>query len=446
MKRKDREEKLQQVDEVYNELYRVGPQAQSQPFDPADEVRKRLAREKQRAEVESEYAKLNPPKLDPPFDPLGVAKKRLEREKQRELVDIEYEKLNPTIPVLEPAFDPLEVAKKRVEREEQLAAADAEYKKLVPPEVIPVFDPKYQAKKRFEKNQEKLSVEEEYQKRYGVEEVEEPKKPTDLLDVFNSLRGTIGGKFGQAAGSGADLISALQKGGSEGGGIGGLADGAGPIGAVVAAAMATDKAIKDGIKSTIAAVGSGVSEAMTANGSVMKPVSAFGDAVSKAGEHMGPFSYGVIAAGEGLKALSAITDGINETVKQYGDYSAPLAQSVAAADVRSTLGDLRRAQESGPELARYVRAQSDLQQKYEDVKVRLMEILVPRVTNILEKLEVIMTVIDNAARGQQIVGKVLSDGVDALRRIAHLKEEELHPPPNDPTDHLLRGDVEVPER
>ena len=54
------------------------------------------------------------------------------------------------------------------------------------------------------------------------------------------------------------------------------------------------------------------------------------------------------------------------------------------AEVRQTLGDLRRGQQVGGNLSRYVEAKSELTQTVEDIKAQITNVLVPVLTAILK--------------------------------------------------------------
>jgi hypothetical protein len=190
------------------------------------------------------------------------------------------------------------------------------------PVLEPAFDPQEEATKRYENEQRKAEVDAAYKEQYGKPE-EPPSLLNSAVDVAKSLRGTIGGQFGTAAGAVLDVASAAGKVASTTGAAEGGAAGLGPV-AVAATAV----------------------------------VGAF-------------------------VALNKATD---EMVKKFEGYSANLSAATAQADVRSQLGDLRRAQEIGPKLAEFVTAQSKMDQSLEDIKITIMQSVVPILTDMLEVL------------------------------------------------------------
>lgn len=75
-----------------------------------------------------------------------------------------------------------------------------------------------------------------------------------------------------------------------------------------------------------------------------------------------------------FRALDAAAMGVAD---RYTQYSGPLSSASALIEARSTINDLRRAQESGPELARYITQRAEIQQKIEDVKLDFIRAALP---------------------------------------------------------------------
>ena len=356
--------------------------------DPAAEAQKRLEREKHLAAVEAEYAKIRP--VEAPFDPAVEAQKWLERDQKRRLIEAEYAKLVPSeeisiaeeaqkwlerdqrraeieaeyariAPWVEPVFDPVARAKERLEKDKEREAIDAEYAKLKPP---PSFDPFAEAQKRREKERREALIEESYEKQFGGDEKET--RLDQLLKVVNPLRGTIGGVFGTITGAVTDLVTGLRK-------------------AEVEAAKVRDKhnLLRDPIDVIPAAGTAGAARAVVASG-----VTGGGTAAGT-GAAAGAAVAGVIAAAVAtfVVAVKALIETAERMNKQYGEYSPQIAQAQAVAEIRQTMGDVKRAQVLGSSMAKYVLARSELQQKWEDVKARFMQAILPMVTGIVKMLE-----------------------------------------------------------
>jgi hypothetical protein len=164
-----------------------------------------------------------------------------------------------------------------------------------------------------------------------------------------------------------------------------------------------------------------------------------GEAASQASAYLGPFSYSVLIAGESLKALSTVMKAIDQSAQHYGQYSPEIAQAQAVAEIRQTMGDFKRAQVVGSEMAKYVIAQSDLQQKVEDVKVKILTKLLPLVTRAVEIIEVIVDTGNNSIKVFETISApllVLANAATAGLSMLGKKidEENL---PDDPTKQLF---------
>lgn len=203
------------------------------------------------------------------------------------------------------------------------------------------------------------------------------------------------------------------------------------------AAKEADELIKGRIKGVIGGIGDFITKRASANTDPSVPLAALGDAASSAGEYLGSFGYLVIGAGESLKAFSTVMQALDATSKRYGEYSPEIAQAQAVAEVQQTMGDLRRAQEVGPELAKYLIAQSDLQQHFEDSKAKFIAKITPIITRILEVVDMAVT------SGEGIQNAILSllKPLGEIFGISQTIREENRPLPKDPTETILFDDM-----
>lgn len=92
----------------------------------------------------------------------------------------------------------------------------------------------------------------------------------------------------------------------------------------------------------------------------------------------------------GAMITKVVADAATRAADRYGQYNPLIAQQQALAEIRITLGDIRRSREGSKELADYVKAQSILQNQWEDVKLAVMKKIVPVVTGILEVLSALL--------------------------------------------------------
>ena len=173
-------------------------------------------------------------------------------------------------------------------------------------------------------------------------------------------------------------------------------------------------------------------------GSAGAAISALGEKISAGLPIIGGFITGL---GKGTEAVAALMGVINETVTKYGEFSSEVAQAQAVAEIRQTMGDFRRAQEVGDDLAKFVIAQSEMQQKFEEVKVKLLQQLVPAVTAILEVINNIMS-----NNGVEVAITTLLAPLVALANAANviknIEEDARIPDVEDPTQALQNDEFE----
>lgn len=359
---------------------------------------------KRKAEVEGTYSKPEEPEQEAPFDPVEIAKKRIKAEEERAAVDAEYAKLKPPKP--DPPFDPVEVAKKRLKAEEQRAAADAEYAKMKPQENKSGFD--------------------------------------NLLEIAEGLRGTIGGVFGTLAGATLDAVHGVRNARAATKPTPAIAAPTAATPIPVAAAVANPTSAQIG-ESKAATVPVKASEAPTAE---LAPVAEFKNtksALSSLAEATGmtgakmAMMVPVVAAA--TVAFGAITGALDKAVERYEEYSPDIAQAQAISEVNKTMNDMRRANEYGPELARYVESQAKMQERFEEAKMKVLMKLAPTVEGIMDVLGPIATVL--AALPTEIAlamairsGNPAAIAATALVEIVSLVKKATQKDVEDPTDFL----------
>lgn len=245
----------------------------------------------------------------------------------------------------------------------------------------------------------------------------------------------------------------------------------GPLGQTIAGVLylvgQAQKMFQEEVVGATRAVGDFANALADPDANPSKVFTRAGDALSSGGERMSKglnFAISPITAalgvdlipqlklftgvtGEAAKQFGALMDAVDATAKRYGEFSPDIAVAQAMVEVQHTMGELRRAQESGPELARYLRAQVDLQQSYEDLKIRLLLKIMPIITTIV-------TFTENFVSGVDIISSIvealnpLYGLLEALRRVANAQEDANRPEVQDPTSVLFQdapGGVEVPQ-
>ena len=106
-------------------------------------------------------------------------------------------------------------------------------------------------------------------------------------------------------------------------------------------------------------------------------------------------------AGAAYEALGAVMKSLDGMAERFRRFSPDVALAEAQANVAQTLGDLRRAQEAGPQLAEYVRARTEIQQRWEDTKVRIMMRLVGLAETMMSSLNTVSPFIEATALGAE---------------------------------------------
>ena len=359
------------------------------PTDPKQVAKRELDREDFKARVQIERENMRRPSLPSLPGPTteeaakDAAKAIIEKRKLLALIDAEVEKLEPKPSAEEAAKN---AAKAIIEKRKLLALIDAEVEKLEP------FDLQAAVRKRREKEEKQAQVDAAYKQQYGGGS----NKLDQVLEAIEPLRGTIGGVLGKIAGAVMDATTAIRKmqrtaaWGAETGGIatgGSAARGGGGVisGAAAGVASAATKAAITGAATEATATGgTATTEAATGVASA-----AGGTAVKAlAGASTGLVAFGaaIIGAVVAVKAFNAAVETIDKAAERYGEYSPEIAQAQAIAEVRQEMGDMRRAQLLGANMAQYILAQSETRQKWEDVKARFMNAALPAMTGIYNML------------------------------------------------------------
>ncbi len=163
-----------------------------------------------------------------------------------------------------------------------------------------------------------------------------------------------------------------------------------------------------------------------------------GDSISALGSAVPVVGAFVQGLGEGVKAVGMLVTAINETVDKYGEYSPEIAQAQAMVEIRQTMADMRRANEIGTQMAKFVVAQGEVQQKYEEIKIKLLMEIVPAINSLLNA----MNDIGNSGQGIEFAIKVLTAPLDmlasAVNAIRGVQEDARLPDIEDPATILLR--------
>lgn len=223
---------------------------------------------------------------------------------------------------------------------------------------------------------------------------------------------------------------------------------AGPIVAIGAALMVLRDKINEvvigGIKSVVGGYGKLASGIASADSDPSTAVRAFGDAIGSAGESVAkfvpPLGWMAVAAGEAAKSLAGLMQNLDKTAERYGQYSPEIAQAQAIAEVRQTMGDLRRSRDAAPGLARYIQTRTDMQQKFEDIKIALLTRMLAALNPMLVLLEKIVPNGEGVGNALDTVAANLGGAVGSLYLLTQIAGEisnTMRPGVEDPTTVVL---------
>lgn len=261
-------------------------------------------------------------------------------------------------------------------------------------------------------------------------ELLEPKSVLDsLVGFMKGIRGTAGGLLGTVVGAGLDIASATgagEKKGAEGGGVGALGA-AGPVGMAIAGVFLFDRALKSltaTVTNTISAVGSFAAKMISPDANPATFIAAVGDTFTQIGNTLsgtipiiGTLLGGFASAlGAAVNAVAGFMRALDGMVDRYAAYSPALAQAQAMADVTQMLADFRRAQQVTPELVQYLRTRTELQQKFEDAKIKFLIRMMPtaiKIMGLTEKLVPFVEAIVNILSGiAEFLGAIMGNVSD----------------------------------
>jgi hypothetical protein len=492
------ERRRAQVQSAYEDLF--GAEAEGKlPFNAASEAAKIRDQKLRRAEVQAELDKIMPPEPEAAFDPVAEAKKRREAELRRARVNAAYENLYEGIGEALPA----EAEVKRqgetlldaiLRFRGSLTGAFGSLAGVILDVIAAVRDFEKASLKEAEKFSSGVKTKATVASKpveplgaigkavfpasaplagsgvpgYELKEIplKAPKEPY-TKPIFENLTGQEGApSFAEikgtlfpienkraappagkppataAAGTPAPEVPPEAAGGAEG--AGGFMASAGAVGAIVAAAVAVAKVIQGAVMGVTRANIGAALMAADANPDPAVPIMKAGEGIAAFGEklfYVNP-ALGLMAqiTGEATAGLGKFMQALDGITQRYGPLSAQISVAQAQADIRLALGDLRRAQEIAPEMARFIMAKSDLQDKFENIKIELLKRLVPAVTAILEQLTLLVPDAKSTTNAVEVLFPLLG-ALDLLGQINAAINEGNRPDPGDwdPTTAVLKG-------
>jgi hypothetical protein len=253
---------------------------------------------------------------------------------------------------------------------------------------------------------------------------------------------------------------AEEAAGVGGGALAGLAGAAGVAGAVVAAVGA----LRDAAVGATRAVGEFANRLIDPSADPSRYVELIGNSARQVGEKLTYLSpvLGIFTSvvGQAIESLGSIMRSVDAQVEKFAQYDPGLALAQAQAEVRQTLAEMRRAREGGPALTQYLRERTELQQKFEDAKLRFLMQILPLVIRGMEAVEKLLPLLEATGKGVTFVaehwdwaanlGPVPAMIVAAIKAWWNNEQVKAEPPRSedlDPTGAILREkipDVFVP--
>ncbi len=215
---------------------------------------------------------------------------------------------------------------------------------------------------------------------------------------------------------------------------------AGPA-AIVVAVIEALQGVRDGAMSAVRGMGNFAAAAADPDASPAKMTANIGEATKGVSDKLFWVSpqlgiFGSIV-GEATSSLGKFMAAADATATRYGEYSPQIAMAQAQAEIQQVMGDMRRANESGPQLAAYIKAQGDLQQKYEDIKIKILTKILPIVTDAVAVLEKLMPAAELIATPIGELLAPLKQVADATAWLARLGQDARAPQVQDPVSVLF---------
>lgn len=187
---------------------------------------------------------------------------------------------------------------------------------------------------------------------------------------------------------------------------------AGPVGIAIAAAAIAEEigdAVTGGIQRSISGVAD-VGKRVAGNdgrGLLADSVSGAGEALDAVTIGLNPFSAGLKIAGTTIKEFNSVVDAVVSRGRELAAFSGETAGAAAQADVRALLMDVKEARHLGPDFARVIEQQSQL-----DASLR--ELLLPIKTELVKLVSDGLTIAQAAV---VLLGQITTEGQEIAAAI-----------------------------
>lgn len=241
-----------------------------------------------------------------------------------------------------------------------------------------------------------------------------------------------------------EIVGGLgELGGGDIGGISKLIGGGSgsPVGLALEAAKLVSDIAHGAVKTVIGGAGGVANWAASADADPSKTISGMGDAAAKAGEALSSVVPGagilLSALGEAGKALGGFMQEMDKTTQRYGEVNPAIAQQQAMGEIRQVMGDMRRGAEGQGDIVRYMQSQQDLQQKFEDMKMKLLTNILKVITPIMEIIEKLpMDALINTLGTALMPLEMIANSINSL---LNMQRDDNMPEVQDPARIMLES-------
>lgn len=162
------------------------------------------------------------------------------------------------------------------------------------------------------------------------------------------------------------------------------------------------------IGQSVSQMGQSISSVAGAFGVLLPPVTLFGGLLGAAVEGLGQF----ISAMDGM-------------VARFAQYSPALAVAEAQSEIVQQLNDIRRAQEATPALVEFLKVRTELQQKFEDAKMRILTRLMPLALKGMEMFEKMLPLIEGLVGVMDTIMSIVDIMGLNVQKMARKQDEDV---------------------
>ncbi len=189
--------------------------------------------------------------------------------------------------------------------------------------------------------------------------------------------------------------------------------------AAIKALVAFGYAIKDTTNVVVDSGSKFATSMISASAAPSKFIGDVSSSIRSFGDSMGVFGALISNVGALGQTLGSVMGEVNQMADRYGAVNPQIAMAQSMADLRQTLGDFRRGQDAAPDLVNFINQQSQLQQKFEEVKIRALNKMMPAVLRGMELFEMkVLPTLETIFEGLMVISRaILGSGTQTTRAL-----------------------------